>query len=55
MLLLGRYVGRKMFDLPPWPAREEQHKKAELPWKRFQRWLLALRELWQRRMHSPHK
>jgi predicted PurR-regulated permease PerM len=55
LLLMGRYVGRKMFDLPPWPVVEEPPKKVELPWKRFQRWLLALRELWRRRTHSPHK
>jgi predicted PurR-regulated permease PerM len=55
ILLLGRYVGRKMFDLPPWPAQEKPPQKAELPWQRFQRWLQALRELWQRRINSPHK
>jgi predicted PurR-regulated permease PerM len=55
MLLLGRYVGRKMFDLAPWPLLEVPPKKAELPWKRFQRWLQALRELWQRRFNSQHK
>jgi predicted PurR-regulated permease PerM len=55
LVLMGRYVGRKMFDLPPWPVQEEQPKKVEPPWKRFQRRLLALRELWQRRVNSPHK
>lgn len=55
LVLMGRYVGRKMFDLPPWPVQEEQPKKVEPPWKRFQRRLLALRELWQRRINSPHK
>ena len=55
LVLMGGYVGRKMFDLPPWPAQEEQPKKVEPPWKRFQRRLLALRELWQRRVNSPHK
>ena len=55
LMLMGRYVGRKMFDLPPWPAQEEPPKKAEPPWKRFQRRLLALRQLWQQRINSPHK
>ncbi len=55
LLLLGRYVGRKMFDQPPWPAQEEQPRKVELPWKRLQRWLLGLRELLQRRVNSLHK
>lgn len=55
MLLLGRYVGRKMFDLPPWPVLEGQPKKVEQPWKRVSRLLLALRELWQRRVNSLHK
>ena len=55
LTLMGRYVGRKMFDLPPWPAQEEQPKKLEPPWKRFQRRLLALRALWQRRINAPHK
>jgi predicted PurR-regulated permease PerM len=55
LVLMGRYVGRKMFDLPPWPVQEEQPKKVEPPWKRFQRRLLALRELLQRRVNSPHK
>jgi predicted PurR-regulated permease PerM len=55
LTLMGRYVGRKMFDLSPWPAQEEQPKKLEPPWKRFQRRLLALRALWQRRINAPHK
>ena len=55
LTLMGRYVGRKMFDLPPWPVQEEQPKKLEPPWKRFQRRLLALRALWQRRVNAPHK
>jgi len=55
MLLLVRYVSRKMFDLPPWPAQEEQPKKVELPLMRFQRRLHALRELWQQRVNSLHK
>ncbi len=55
ILLLGRYVGRKMFDLPPWPALEEPPQKVEPPLKRFQRRLLALRELWQQRFNSQHK
>jgi hypothetical protein len=55
ILLLGRYVGRKMFDLPPWPVVEAPPKKVEPPWKRFQRLMLALSELWQSRIHSQHK
>jgi predicted PurR-regulated permease PerM len=55
ILLMGRYVGRKMFDLPPWPVVEEQPKKVELPWKRFQRWLLTMRALWRRRINTTHK
>jgi predicted PurR-regulated permease PerM len=55
ILLMGRYVGRKMFDLPPWPAHEKPPKKVVPPWKRFQRQLQALRELWQQRANSSHK
>jgi predicted PurR-regulated permease PerM len=55
ILLLGRYVGRKMFDLPPWPVVEAPPKKVEPPWKRFQRLMLGLSELWQSRIHSQHK
>ena len=55
IMLMGRYVGWKMFDLPPWPAQEQPPKKVEMPWKKLQRWLLALRRLWQQRSHSQLK
>ena len=55
LMLLGRYVSRKMFDLPPWPEKEARRKKVVYPWQRFRRWLLTMRDLWQRRANSPHK
>jgi predicted PurR-regulated permease PerM len=36
MLLIGRYVGRKMFDLPPWPPQPvNQIEATEMPWRRI--------------------
>ncbi len=40
IVLLSGYIGRKMFDLPPWPPpTEDQVKPPELPWVRLQRLL----------------
>jgi len=36
IMLGGRYVGRKMFDLPPWPPEPEREiKPPEMPWTRI--------------------
>jgi predicted PurR-regulated permease PerM len=36
LLLVGRYVGRKMFDLPPWPPElEKPIQPPEMPWVRI--------------------
>ncbi len=37
--LLIRYMGRKMFDLDPWPEPEETKPAIVYPWQRFSRWL----------------
>jgi predicted PurR-regulated permease PerM len=38
LLLVGRYLSRKMFDLPPWPATpDEQAKPSQLPWLRMRK------------------
>jgi predicted PurR-regulated permease PerM len=55
LLLVGRYVGRKMMDLQPWPVQEPPPKKIEPPWVRFQRWNLAFRDYWQQRFNSNRK
>jgi predicted PurR-regulated permease PerM len=39
--LIGRYVGRKMFDLEPWPEPETRPEPAQLPWERTRRRLAA--------------
>jgi predicted PurR-regulated permease PerM len=49
--LVGRYVIRKMFDLPPWPE-EEEPEVVELPWSRLVRRLQALRRLRRRSEES---
>lgn len=42
IVLVGGYVGRKMFDLPSWPpAAEARLQPAELPWERMRRRMLA--------------
>jgi len=42
IVLVSGYVGRKMFDLPPWPPSSETSiKSAELPWARMRRLLLG--------------
>ncbi|MEW5867882.1 MAG: AI-2E family transporter [Chloroflexota bacterium] len=46
--LLGRYVLRKMFDLPPWPEPEKESARIELPWVRLYRSLSA----WWRKRQS---
>ncbi len=55
ILLLGRYIMRKLCDLPPGPAHDEPPKNVELRGTRSPRRLLALRELWQQRVNSLHK
>ena len=45
--LVGRYVVRKMFDLPPWPESEKA-EVVELPWSRLARRVQAWRRLKQR-------
>jgi hypothetical protein len=42
--LLARYVGRKMFDMDPWPASETeaQPQELELPIERWRRRVRAL-------------
>jgi predicted PurR-regulated permease PerM len=55
MMLLSRYVGRKMFDLPPWQSQEKPPKKVEPTWKRLQRWFSSLREHWQGRSNAQRK
>jgi predicted PurR-regulated permease PerM len=35
--LVGRYVGRKMFDLDPWPEPETRPEQALPPWERTRR------------------
>jgi predicted PurR-regulated permease PerM len=36
--LLIRYMGRKMFDLDPWPEPEPTSPAIVFPWQRFARW-----------------
>jgi predicted PurR-regulated permease PerM len=44
LVLVGRYVGRKMFDLPPWPDDDlEPVPPIEPVWVRLQRLLAGLR------------
>lgn len=44
LALLARYIGRKMFDLDPWPDEEgEEPKQMALPWTRTGQRLL---EMW---------
>lgn len=35
--LVGRYLARKLFDLPPWPPEEAKPKASELTWRRIRR------------------
>jgi len=44
LVLLGRYVSRKMFDMAPWPEEAYQPKEMALPWTRPGNWL---RTFWQ--------
>jgi predicted PurR-regulated permease PerM len=44
MLLIGRYVGRKMFDLDPWPPQPEKQVEAqEVTWRRLRS---SLEKIW---------
>lgn len=42
LLLIGRYIMRKMLDLDPWPKPEEKQEDTELPF------MPHLRRIWQR-------
>lgn len=51
LMLLGRYILRKMFDLDPWQGSEliEPLEPKELPWVRFGRQLqIRLQRVWRR-------
>jgi len=43
LTLGGRYTGRKMLGMDPWPDPEDEVKPAQYPWlgfwKRFLRWV----------------
>ncbi len=53
LMIVGRYVGRKMFDLPPWPPiTEEKILPPEVPWVRMRRRLLAFWSLIHQKRHS---
>ncbi len=44
IMLGGRYIGRKMFDLPPWPPEQEREiNPPQMPWTRF---AIKLGSLW---------
>lgn len=48
LTLIGRYAGRKMFDLDPWPMTEEEelkarHKPPSRPVRRLQGWYAIIR------------
>ena len=48
-VLIGRYVGRKMFDLDPWPEPETKQVQTLLPWERARRRLVAIWRLIRRK------
>lgn len=51
--LVGRYIGRKMFDLPPWPPPAEPPPRPIPPWIRLGRRLQAVwRWIQKRWLHS---
>jgi predicted PurR-regulated permease PerM len=35
IILMGRYISRKMLDLDPWPENTDKVKEPEYPWTRM--------------------
>jgi hypothetical protein len=53
LMLIGRYMFRKMLDLTPWPEPQLQIEPVEYPWAkwgaRIEQWVARLK---QRRKHE---
>jgi len=45
LILLGRYITRKMLDLDPWPKTEEDQILVEYPWAKWARRIRSLVDL----------
>jgi predicted PurR-regulated permease PerM len=55
LILFGRYIIRKMFDLDPWPEQEDNYEKVEFPWVKWWEKISAIKKAFQNRLKRKDK